>query len=173
MQQIQYRTNPDSKVHGANMGPTRGPMLAPWTLLSGKAYFVLTKDTLQLAFTGKLCVIYIGYCWWYKRWYRRIALRHYFPFISLDSNWIFHVSPLDSAAESTDNLITFLVCVYLLYIFRLCMVCSVSNVEPSTSWASHSDVVTYVIGISEARQFLAWILIYHLASEVKTSTAIM
>ena len=33
---------PDSKVHGANMGPTwvlstpDGPMLAPWTLLSGK-----------------------------------------------------------------------------------------------------------------------------------------
>ena len=32
---------PDSKVHGDNMGPTRvllapgGPMLAPWTLLSG------------------------------------------------------------------------------------------------------------------------------------------
>ena len=34
-------TIPDSKVHGANMGPTwvllapNGPMLAPWTLLSG------------------------------------------------------------------------------------------------------------------------------------------
>ena len=26
---------PDSKVHGANMGPIWGPMLAPWTLLSG------------------------------------------------------------------------------------------------------------------------------------------
>ena len=36
--------NPDSKVHGANMGPIwarqdpGGPMLAPWTLLSGNAY---------------------------------------------------------------------------------------------------------------------------------------
>ena len=34
---------PDSKVHGGNMGPTwvlsvpDGPMLAPWTLLSGTA----------------------------------------------------------------------------------------------------------------------------------------
>ena len=33
--------NPDSKVHGADMGPSgadstqMGPMLAPWTLLSG------------------------------------------------------------------------------------------------------------------------------------------
>ena len=36
-----YNNHPDSKVHGANMGPTwvlsasDGPMLAPWTLLSG------------------------------------------------------------------------------------------------------------------------------------------
>ena len=35
--------SPDTKVHGANMGPTwvlsapDGPMLAPWTLLSGSA----------------------------------------------------------------------------------------------------------------------------------------
>ena len=35
-------TNPDSKVHGANMGPPGddrtqvGPMLAPWALLAGK-----------------------------------------------------------------------------------------------------------------------------------------
>ena len=35
------QVTPDSKVHGANMGPTwvlsapDGPMLAPWTLLSG------------------------------------------------------------------------------------------------------------------------------------------
>ena len=34
--------HPDSKVHGANMGPSGadrtqvGPMLAPWTLLSGQ-----------------------------------------------------------------------------------------------------------------------------------------
>ena len=34
-------TVPDSKIHGANMGPPgscrpqMGPMLAPWTLLSG------------------------------------------------------------------------------------------------------------------------------------------
>ena len=35
--QPHYNT-PDNKVHGANMGPTwgrQGPMLAPWTLLSG------------------------------------------------------------------------------------------------------------------------------------------
>ena len=37
--------NPDSKVHGANMEPIwvlsaqDGPMLAPWTLLSGKTVF--------------------------------------------------------------------------------------------------------------------------------------
>ena len=37
----QITNNPDDKVHGANMGPTwvlsapDGPMLAPWTLLSG------------------------------------------------------------------------------------------------------------------------------------------
>ena len=33
-----YKSIPDSTVHGANMGPTwvlLGPMLAPWTLLSG------------------------------------------------------------------------------------------------------------------------------------------
>ena len=36
-----YRNHPDSKVQGANMGPLgpcrpkMGPMLAPWTLLSG------------------------------------------------------------------------------------------------------------------------------------------
>ena len=29
------KKTPDSKVHGANMGPRVGPMLAPWTLLSG------------------------------------------------------------------------------------------------------------------------------------------
>ena len=28
--------NPDSKVHGAHMGPQVAPILAPWTLLSGK-----------------------------------------------------------------------------------------------------------------------------------------
>ena len=35
-----WDANPDSKVHGANMGscrPQMGPMLAPWTLPSGKA----------------------------------------------------------------------------------------------------------------------------------------
>ena len=39
---------PDSKVHGANMGPCRpqtGPMLAPWTLLSG--------------YTKQPCIVYI------------------------------------------------------------------------------------------------------------------
>ena len=39
--------SPDSKVHGANMGPPgscrpqMGPMLAPWTLLSGSVWFWL------------------------------------------------------------------------------------------------------------------------------------
>ena len=39
---FQEDIDPDSKVHGANMGPTwvvstpqMGPMLAPWTVLSG------------------------------------------------------------------------------------------------------------------------------------------
>ena len=37
--------SPDSKVHGANMGPTwvlsapDGPHVGPWTLLSGELYF--------------------------------------------------------------------------------------------------------------------------------------
>ena len=37
--------DPDSKVHGANMGPIWGrqdpvgPMLAPWTLLTGESYY--------------------------------------------------------------------------------------------------------------------------------------
>ena len=40
------RKVPDSKIHGANMGPTwvlwpqMGPMLAPWTLLSGVSLFL-------------------------------------------------------------------------------------------------------------------------------------
>ena len=40
---------PDSKVHGANMGPIwggqdpGGPMLAPWTLLSGIPYYIFDK----------------------------------------------------------------------------------------------------------------------------------
>ena len=48
---------PNSKVHGANMGPPgscwpqMGPMLAPWTLLSG----VLSQ---QLAFVASLYVAY-------------------------------------------------------------------------------------------------------------------
>ena len=43
---------PDSKVHGANMGPPEscrpqmGPMLAPWTLLSGILY--CTSDYLSM-----------------------------------------------------------------------------------------------------------------------------
>ena len=44
---LKARTHPDSKVHGANMGPTwvlsapDGPMLAPWTLFQG-IYFTIT-----------------------------------------------------------------------------------------------------------------------------------
>ena len=40
--------SPDSKVHGANMGPSGaeriqvGPMLAPWTLLSGRRQWLST-----------------------------------------------------------------------------------------------------------------------------------
>ena len=42
----------DSKVHGANMGPSGAPLLAPWTLLSGQTrryiitptFFTLTLD---------------------------------------------------------------------------------------------------------------------------------
>ena len=43
---ITLAMNPDSRVHGANMEPIWadrtqvGPMLAPWTLLSGKHYLI-------------------------------------------------------------------------------------------------------------------------------------
>ena len=45
-QTVYYEMNasPDSKIHGANMGPLgscrpqMGPMLAPWTLLSGSLH---------------------------------------------------------------------------------------------------------------------------------------
>ena len=55
--QIAY---PDSKVHGANMGPIVGPMLAPWTLLSG--YILIyhlqfcKEDITQFAYRLKLCL---------------------------------------------------------------------------------------------------------------------
>ena len=52
-------TYPDGKVHGAKMGPTwvlpapDGPMLAPWTLLSGYIWFVVHfRSRLQLYFKG-------------------------------------------------------------------------------------------------------------------------
>ena len=41
---VRCKKGPDSKVHGANMGPSGadrtqvGPMLAPWTLLSGRPW---------------------------------------------------------------------------------------------------------------------------------------
>ena len=45
-------TNPDSKVHGANLGPIWGrqvgPMLASWTLLSGKANYSKYQDELPV-----------------------------------------------------------------------------------------------------------------------------
>ena len=50
--------NPDSKVHGANKGPSGsdrtqfGPILAPWTLLSG-------KDYVKLAFQSNIERIYL------------------------------------------------------------------------------------------------------------------
>ena len=44
-----YDNTPDSKVHGANMGPGDnrtqvGPMLGPWTLLSGTSFLTLTQS---------------------------------------------------------------------------------------------------------------------------------
>ena len=47
---ICHQTAPDSKVHGADMGPTWayrtqvGPMLVTWTLLSGLSAITCTKD---------------------------------------------------------------------------------------------------------------------------------
>ena len=47
VQTFDTANNPDSKVHGANMGPPgscrpqMGPMLAPWTLLTGKTFPLL------------------------------------------------------------------------------------------------------------------------------------
>ena len=44
------RTSPDSKVHGANMGPTWagkyqvGPMLAPWIVLSGSLLLCSSRN---------------------------------------------------------------------------------------------------------------------------------
>ena len=46
---------PDSKVHGDNMGPSRadrtqvGPMLAPWTLVSGYAWTAVLSKWLLLS----------------------------------------------------------------------------------------------------------------------------
>ena len=55
---------PDSKGHGTNMGPTwvlsapDGPMLAPWTLLSGTQGHTINQqrdiDWLHVAFRGYL-----------------------------------------------------------------------------------------------------------------------
>ena len=50
--QTDWQKNPDSKVHGAYMGPTLadrtqvGPMLAQWTLLSGE-YANLAPDSIE------------------------------------------------------------------------------------------------------------------------------
>ena len=44
--------HPDSKVHGANMGPCRpqmDPMLAPWTLLSGCSLVLTTRCVLVIS----------------------------------------------------------------------------------------------------------------------------
>ena len=77
------RNNPDSKVHGANMGPSWadrtqvGPMLALWTLPSGQQGF---SETLELRIrhiirgfervndTDKICTFV------YKGWYRKIEI---------------------------------------------------------------------------------------------------
>ena len=62
----EWSTIPDSKVHGANMGspgscrPQMGPMLAPWTLLSGmwnnNVATTLSNWTIWSAFENN-CVI--------------------------------------------------------------------------------------------------------------------
>ena len=50
-------TDPDSKVHGANMGPIWGdrtqvgPMSAPWTLFSGE-YYGACEYTIKVFFTA-------------------------------------------------------------------------------------------------------------------------
>ena len=55
-----WRTSPDSKVHGANMGPTGPfrpqvfPMLAPWTLVSGKAEAYLKIQLCSVCLSGNL-----------------------------------------------------------------------------------------------------------------------
>ena len=49
---------PDSKVHGGNMGPTwvlsapDGPMLVPWTLLSGVVNNSVFRDDMAIVFTN-------------------------------------------------------------------------------------------------------------------------
>ena len=46
---LEYEAYPDSKVHGANMGPPQadrtqvGPMMAPWNLLSGYGSCILLQ----------------------------------------------------------------------------------------------------------------------------------
>ena len=51
---------PDSKVHGANVGPIwgrqdpGGPMLAAWTLLPGMVLLVFVTDFCQHFFSGEL-----------------------------------------------------------------------------------------------------------------------
>ena len=64
---ICYELSPESKVHGANMGPTlglsapEGPTLYPWTLLSGSLR------------VHNICSVIIILClfqadWWISKW---------------------------------------------------------------------------------------------------------
>ena len=66
---------PSSKVHGANMGPSGadrtqvGPMLAPWTLLSGKPWeegeWVFVWGAIH--YHGKSCLVFIE---WTLTWFQ-------------------------------------------------------------------------------------------------------
>ena len=55
--------NPDNKVHGTNRGPPgsyrsqMGPMLAPWTLLSGKAIIRWDNIIACLQFQGQVSIL--------------------------------------------------------------------------------------------------------------------
>ena len=59
-----YMYIPDSKVYGANMGPTWGPMLAPWSLLSGMVcmlYCALPWYAIMTSSNGNIVLSYVFY----------------------------------------------------------------------------------------------------------------
>ena len=59
---------PDNKVHGTNMGPIwgrqdpGGPMLVPWTLLSGVHYIKIIYHHVPCAYKGVINSTLIMYC---------------------------------------------------------------------------------------------------------------